>query len=438
MHARDDITDLPDRRAFVDLLKDAVRDAGQRDTNLGLLVVDIDRFTQINVAYGYGFGDRVLAHLAARLGEVARPHDRIARVGDNRFAMILPRLMNRGHGELASQKVLRLLEIPFEHDDVRLRVPVTIGGALCPQHATHAGQLLGKAELALAIARKEDRRYGFAPDSAAAGTLSDQWDLEMELSNAIDRDELAMYYQPQVHIADRRVIGVEALMRWKNRKRGMVPPDVFIPLAERTGHIRKMTLWAMNTVLREVGQWRHEVGPLTVSVNMPSELVAHSDLPELLQNALQLFGSPSVRPMIEITERSLMAGDRVIAQLKRIRELGVRVSIDDFGTGYSCLAYFHKIPADELKIDKSFVSRLLTDTASADITMLIIDLAHRFDLDVVAEGVEDQATLDKLASSGCDSVQGYFFAKPMPAAECEAWLQRFVRADPGSSHGMLA
>ncbi len=425
--SRDELTDLPDRRAFVELLRQRTREAGEDGSNLGLLVIDIDRFTQINVAYGFSFGDRVLCHLAERIGEVGRAQDTLARIGDNRFALVLPRLMNRGHGELAAQKLLRLLEVPFELEDVRLRVPVTVGGALCPQHASHAGGLLGKAELALAIARHESARYRFAPDAADAGALSDQWGLELELANAIDRDELSMYYQPQVSIVGRRVTGVEALMRWKSRSRGMVPPDVFIPLAERSGQIRKMTLWALNTVLRQVSRWTHDWGPLTASVNVPSELVAQVDLPDMLHNALQLFGSDAVKPMIEITERSLMAGDRALAQLQRIREMGVHISIDDFGTGYSCLAYFHKIPADELKIDKSFVSRLLSDTASADITMLIIDLAHRFNLDVVAEGVEDRATLDKLASSGCDVAQGYFFAKPMPADACEAWLREFGR-----------
>ncbi|HEY2346755.1 MAG TPA: bifunctional diguanylate cyclase/phosphodiesterase [Xanthomonadaceae bacterium] len=425
MDLRDELTDLPNRRTFVELLEGHIHECAGNNASLGLLVVDIDRFTQINVTFGYPFGDLLLRHLAAQLGAVARPQDRVARIGDNRFALILPRLFNRGHGELAAQKALRLLEAPFEHDGVRLRLAVTIGAALCPQHAAHAEQLLGKAELALAMARQEDRRYRFAPDSAGAGTLSDQWDLELELSNAIDRGELSMHYQPQVRIADRRVVGVEALMRWNSHSRGTVPPDVFIPLAERTGHIRKLTLWAMQTVLRQASQWRHDWGPLTASVNMPSELVAHSDLPDLLQNALQLFGSDAVRPMIEITERSLMGGDRALDQLQRIRELGVRISIDDFGTGYSCLAYFHKIPATELKIDKSFVSRLLIDTASADITTLIIDLAHKFGLDVVAEGAEDQATLDKLSAGGCDIVQGYVFARPMPADECEKWLQEF-------------
>jgi len=420
----DPVTGLSDRRGFLDLLAQAIA-AIDDQASIGLLIVDIDRFTQINVAYGYGVGDEVLRHLAGRAREVARANDRVARIGDNRFALILPRLKNRGHGELAAQKLLRLLEAPFEYEDIRLRLPATIGGALCPQHAAHPTDLLAKAELALAMARHEGQRYRFAPDTPGAGTLSDQWDMELELANAIDRGELSMYYQPQVRIADRHVVGVEALMRWKNRHRGMVPPDVFIPLAERTGHIRKMTLWAMNTVLRQCSQWQHRWGALSVSVNVPSELVAHNDLPEMVQNALQLFGSDSLRPMIEITERSLMVGDRALTQLHRIRDLGVRVSIDDFGTGYSCLAYFHKVPASELKIDKSFVSRLLTDTASADITMLIIDLAHRFGLDVVAEGVEDQATMDKLHGAGCDVVQGYFFAKPMPAEECERWLQSF-------------
>ncbi|MBS0212087.1 MAG: bifunctional diguanylate cyclase/phosphodiesterase [Proteobacteria bacterium] len=429
MDDRDELTDLPGRRIFLRLLDERIHEAEGQGGTVGLLLADIDRFTQINVTYGFACGDRVLRHLARQLAAVGRARDIVARVGDNRFAMILPGLMNRGHAELAAQKLLRLLEVPFEHDDARLRLQATIGVALYPHHASGAQDLLARAEFALALARHEDRRYGFAPDGSDIGSLSYQWDLELELANAIDRGELSMFYQPQVALGDRRVVGVEALMRWNNRNRGMVPPDVFIPLAERTGHIRKMTLWAMNTVLRQTSQWRHDWGALSVSVNVPSELVAHSDLPDMLRNALQLFGSDAIRPMIEITERSLMVGDRALQQLHRIREMGVRVSIDDFGTGYSCLAYFHKVPASELKIDKTFVSRLLTDTASADIAMLIIDLAHRFDLDVVAEGVEDEATCEKLASSGCDVVQGYFFAKPMPADACEQWLQAFGRVE---------
>lgn len=421
----DELTQLHNRRSFLSLLLRHISIANEKHQLLGLLVFDIDHFAQINGASGYAFGDQVLRHVARQIETVARAQDYAARIGDNRFALILPRILNQGHAELAMQKLFRLLEVPVESGNTKLTLSVTAGAALCPAHATHAEFLLRKAEMALATARIEGRRYLFSPDTAQAQSLSDLWDLELEMAGAIDRGEMHMYYQPQVRISDLALVGVEALMRWDSQSRGSVSPDVFIPLAERTGQIKKLTLWAMNTVLRQAAEWKHPWGSLAVAVNLPSELVGQRDLPELVQNALHLWGQDGVRLVLEITERSLMDREHVLDKLTRIRKLGVKISIDDFGTGYSCLAYFKNIPADELKIDQSFVAGLLSDTASADVTTLIIDLAHRFDLAVVAEGVEDEATLHKLRAGGCDIAQGYLFGKAMPTLEFEAWLQQY-------------
>ena len=421
----DDLTQLHNRSSFLSLLHRHIGLANEKHNLLGLVVIDIDNFAQINGASGYAFGDHVLRHLAKQVEMVARAQDYAARIGDNRFALILPRILNHGHAELAVQKLFRLLEVPVESGNTRLSLFVTAGAALCPAHATHAEFLLRKAELALATARRDGRRYLFAPDTPQTQTLSDLWDLEVEMAGAIDRGEMRIYYQPQVRISDLRLIGAEALMRWNSRSRGLVSPDVFIPLAERTGQIKQLTLWAMNTVLRQAAEWRHQWGPLSVAVNLPGELVSQRDLPELVENALHLWGKDEIRLMLEITERSLMDREHALDKLTRIRKLGVRISIDDFGTGYSCLAYFKNIPADELKIDKSFVGGLLTDTASADITTLIIELAHRFGLAVVGEGVEDAATLQKLKSGGCDIAQGYLFGQAMPSSEFQAWLQAY-------------
>jgi len=203
----------------------------------------------------------------------------------------------------------------------------------------------------------------------------------------------------------------------------MVSADVFIAIAERTGHIKPLTIWAMNTALRQAAEWKHPFGDISVAVNVPAELVAQPDLPELVENALKLWGKEHVQLALEITERSLVATpEQSFKLLSRIRELGVKVSIDDFGTGYSCLAYFRNIPADELKIDKSFVTSLLTDNAAAEICSVIIDLAHRFRLSVVGEGVEDESIASALRERRCDIAQGHLYGKAMAADAFQAWL----------------
>ena len=426
---RDELTQLHNRRSFLSLLRRHLGNANDRHNLLALIVIDIDSFGQINSSSGYAFGDQVLRHLAAQLEAVARTEDYAARIGDNRFALVLPRILNHGHAELAVQKLFRLLEVPFDSDGTQHLIPITVGAALCPTHATHSEYLLRKAELALATARSEGRRYLFAPDSPQAHTLSDLWDLELALAGALERGEMSMHYQPLLRSSDLRVIGAEALMRWESRSHGIVPPDVFIPIAERTGQIKKLTLWSLNTVLRQAAEWRHAWGPLSVAVNLSSDLASQRDLPELVENALHLWASDDVRLVLEITERSLMNREHALAILGRIRELGVRISIDDFGTGYSCLAYFKNIPADELKIDKSFVGSLLTDTASAAITNLIIEIAHRFGLTVVGEGVEDAASFELLKAAGCDAAQGFLFCKPIPSAQFQAWLRHYQPGD---------
>ena len=418
----DELTGLSNRRSCLALLRRCVTHAIDKRTSVALLVVDVDRFAQINGAYGYAAGDQVLIHIKQQLLSVARKSDYAARIGDNRFALILRGIMNKGHAELAIQKLSRLLNAPFQADEALINVAVTVGAALCPLHASHPDFLLRRAEAAILRARLAGLRHAFAPDFSPDQDISELWDLEMQLSGAIERGEMVMHYQPQVRLDDLSRIGAEALMRWNNPSRGMVGPHVFIPLAERTGQIKKLTVWALNTALRQASQWPAGNARISVSVNLPGSLATQHDLPELVAAALNLWKADHVQLVLEITEGSLMDTTYAFPVLARIRELGVKISIDDFGTGYSCLAYFKTIPADELKVDRSFVSSLLTDPASADITQLIVDLAHRFGLTVAAEGVEDEATLHALKRIGCDAAQGYLFGKPMPSAELHAWL----------------
>jgi len=419
----DALTGLCNRRHFLSTLPRQVNEANDKRTSLALLVIDVNGFARINGAYGFDVGDKLLQHLATQLKTVARPCDYLARIGDNRFALVLTRVMNQGHVELAIQKLLRLLEVPFQAATARVSVAVTIGAALCPVHASHPDFLLRRAEAALERARREGVHHAFSPNATGESAISELWDLEMQLSGAIERGEMVMHYQPQVAIADGRPVGAEALMRWNHPSLGMVAPDRFIPVAERTGQIKKLTVWALNTALRHASQWPAAGVPLKVSVNLPGTLATQPDLPELVEDALRLWGCEHIQLVLEVTEGSLMDTERAFAALARIRALGVHISIDDFGTGYSCLAYFRNLPADELKVDRSFVSTLLSDPASADITQLIVELAHRFGLSVAAEGVEDHATMVALTRLGCDTAQGFLLAKAMPTLDFQSWLR---------------
>ncbi|RAP56120.1 bifunctional diguanylate cyclase/phosphodiesterase [Oleiagrimonas sp. MCCC 1A03011] len=432
MEEKDLLTDLPSRRSFLRRLAQHIVRACETGHKMALIVVDVAGFTQINIAHGYEAGDRVLRHLARQMQHAARERDFTARIGDNRFALVLSDVLNHGHVELAIHKLLRLLDTPVEVGERQVSLRIKAGAALCPEHASHAEHLLRRAETALLTARREHADYHVLDPEATSGIeLSEQWQLEMEFESAIERGELHMHYQPQVHLRSGRTVGAEALMRWDRRDGQDVSPELFIPIAERAGKIKKLTIWALNTALRQAGEWPVEHGPLSIALNLPSELAIQPDLPELVQNALQLWGKPHIQLVLEISEHSLMDRHRGRDILLQLRELDVRISIDDFGTGYSCLAYFKSIPADELKIDKSFIGELLSDAASLDITVLIIELAHRFGLNVVAEGVENTRTLHVLRNHGCEIGQGYLFGRSMSAEALVAWMRE--RAQSGTN-----
>ena len=429
----DELTGLYRRRGFLSLLRQQVGFANDRKGMLALLVIDIDGFSRLNAAHGYAFGDEALKHVAEQLKAVARPQDYLARIGDNRFAMLLTRVMNQGHADLAAQQVFRHLEVPFQGSKASVRLAATAGAALCPVHATHPEHLLRQAEKSLGLARATGVRWMFPPERDEDGGFSESWDLEIELDSAISHGGLALAYQPKLRVRDMQPVGAEALMSWAHPTRGQVSPEQFIPIAEKTGQIRPMTMWALNTALRHAASWKFPE-PLSVAVNVPAELVGGDDLPDIVENALRLWGTPGIGLVLEITERSLVADPKQsFGILSRIRDLGVKISIDDFGTGYSCLAYFRDIPADELKIDRSFVRGMVSDRASADIASLIIDLAHRFGLSVVAEGVEDAPTFEALRERGCDVVQGHFFAKATRSDAFAHWLEHAASAVSGEA-----
>jgi len=427
----DALTGLHDRKTFFSLLRQQVDFAIDQHAGVGVLVVDIDDFARHNNVLGYDQGDLILVGFAQVLKRVARSFDYAARIGDNRFALILPSMKNLGHAELAVHKLHRLLEVPLELGDSEARIYTTAGLALCPQHATYPEDLLKEAERALLIAKRTQQPF-FVSKSTEVNKEAERWDLEMDLRSAVRSDQFVLHYQPQISFETFRPVGAEALIRWNSPTRGLMSPGLFLPIAQEAGLLKEITGWVLNTALRQAADWPAGLKPLSVSVNVPPTIVTLPEFPDILNSALRLWWTEGTVLVVEITEDALASDpERLAGILSEIEELGVRISIDDFGTGYSSLAYFKNLPASELKIDRSFVKGLLSNRADKDIVHLIIEIAHRFDLEVVAEGIEDVDTLKKLRVMGCDIAQGYLLGKPMPQSDLIDYLVRSKKRGSG-------
>jgi EAL domain-containing protein (putative c-di-GMP-specific phosphodiesterase class I) len=319
---------------------------------------------------------------------------------------------------------LQVLEQPFALGGLQLEIDASIGIALAPDHGTDADTLLRRADVAMYVAKRSG--VGHAVYSAEQDQHSPmRLALVSELRHAIDENELSLYFQPKVSLATSQVTSVEALVRWKHSRHGMLSPDLFIPIAEQTGLIRPLSEWVLEAALRQYNRWRQDDLDLGVAVNLSMRNLHEPELAEMIRHLLARWGVPPARLTIEITESSLMAdAARAMEVLDRLRGMGVGISIDDFGTGYSSLAYLKRLPVQELKIDKSFVSHMARDDNDAAIVRSTIGLAHDLGLAVVAEGVEDETTLERLTSISCDVIQGYFVSRALPAAALTTWLAR--------------
>ena len=429
MTAKGTVTDIYERKAFLDVLATQMAIAHKASTKLALLVVDIDRFYRINRNLGYDAGDQVLKQLGALLRNAVREQDMIGRISVDRFAIILPAIMNVGHAELAAYKILRLLEAPFFLGGKRIVVDCTVALSICPLHASDHQSLLSECESTLVDARQKRQRLGVSQVPEEDALLAD-WDIELALNGILDHDQLLLYYQPKVSLTSGHVIGAEALLRWRHPDKGFISPAYFIPVAERMGYMKQITNWIINTAMRNSAEWSDRWGGLHVSVNMPPDLLLTPDLRDQVQSAIALWGGKHIQLTLEMIERSLVAEPaRIFPVLEDLQTLGVQISIDDFGTGYSSLSYFERLPANELKIDQSFVRDIKDNRGNQSIVKLVVDLAHAFDMQVVAEGVEDLETLRYLKTIGCDTAQGYYIARPMPQADICEWIAGFPGLD---------
>lgn len=420
----DSLTDLPNRVLFIDRLQQATYLSQQKVPVFGIVLIDIDRFKEVNDTLGHFNGDRLIKQVGLRLSGLLVEGDTLARIGGDEFGFVLPRLKSKFDAEEFSKTIQKSLSTPFVLDNLTLDVQVSIGVAIFPDHGKDADTLIQRADVAMYIAKHDN--IGFAVYSSEFDSHSPRrLTLMGELRNAINNDELVIYYHPKVLSDSKKLCSVEALVRWKHPSHGFLSPDEFIPLAERTGLINDLTLWILKEALRQCAVWHQKNYDFSIAVNISSVSLSDPEFPDIVTGLLASNNFPAESLIMEITETSIMVDPlRSLGILKRLHKMGVNFSIDDFGTGYSSLAYLTKLPVSELKIDKSFVTDLQNNRDNTAIVNATIQLAHNLGLKVVAEGVEDQKTFDHLTILQCDIQQGYWISKPLDAEALIEWLDQ--------------
>ena len=423
----DTLTDLANRTALHTHLAKAIQVARARRESLGLLIMDLNDFRQINDCLGHQNGDILLIQVAGRLRTTLWDSDLVARLGGDEFAVLLPRLAAGEHIKIVVQKIVQTLEAPFMVGGVPIDVQAAIGIALHPDHGDDADTLLRRADMAMYAAKAGHQSYAIY-DPATDRTDAQQLALIAELREAIHADQLVLYYQPKISLQTGCVKGMEALVRWPHATRGMILPDDFIPMAEHTGLVNPLTTWVLGNALRQTRLWRKAGYGLSISVNLSARNLQQPDIVTEIQDLVHGGGVPPAALTLEVTESAIMVDpQRAHAILAELRAFGLRISIDDFGIGHSSLAYLKELPVDQLKVDKSFVMDF-TDKRNAAIVRSTIDLAHNLGLQVTAEGVEDELTLGALKAFGCDEAQGYHIGRPMPVAAISVWLKEWAAA----------
>ena len=418
----DSATNLPGADLFIETLDRHIEDTaeGEKEIIAVILLETVSSHRLLGYP-GYPNLDQFMVELSARLKPVLRPDDYLARLGREEFGIVLPRLRSDGQAMLAANKLLATLEVPIVLQSIEILVQPALGIVLYPQHGGDGPTLMRIAETARVAARRSSEPYViYQPDLDKDQRL--QRSIETELRLALRENELMLYYQPQAACDTGIVHGAEALLRWRNARGEFIPPNVIVSVAEQCGLMTELTRWVLNTALRHNAEIRSQGMDITFSVNLAAQDLLSSEFVEIVDQSLRTWGVPANRLLLEITEGSMISEvDAVRSVLVRLKAVGVEISVDDFGTGYSSLAYLRRLPLDELKIDQVFVRQMLKDHQDERIVRTIIDLAHNLQLRVVAEGVEDEATLLALKELQCDVVQGYFLGRPQPLDVFMAW-----------------
>ena len=423
----DELTGLPNRRSVFEAL--AAADTRLADGHgVAVVVLDLDRFKEINDSLGHAVGDALLRQVGPRLTRELREEDLLARLGGDEFVVLVDDLDAAGSAALAG-RLRAQLQQPFRVGGMNLTVDASVGVAIGPDHSVTAEELLQLADLAMYSAKAA--RAGVAVyDDERDGHGRHRLEAVEQLRRGIADGELVLHYQPKLALASGVVDGVEALVRWQHPSRGLLFPDAFIDLAESAGLMSRLTSAVVEMALAQCRRWADDGCPLTVSVNVSPSNLVDDEFPDEVAALLRRFALPARALVLEVTESILMEDrERAVRVLSRLRDAGVGVSIDDYGTGYSSLAYLAALPVTELKLDRVFVAAMTGSSRAASIVTSTLQLAHALDLVLVAEGAEDQATVDALTTLGCDVVQGYHLSRPLPPEQLRAWLRERQAAD---------
>ena len=416
----DRLTGLSNRALFMDRLEQKFAHLERKpDSLFAVLFLDFDRFKNINDSLGHLAGDQLLKAISGRLQECLRPGDTVSRFGGDEFAILLENVTELSDATIVAERVQRAMSSPFQLGSQQVFSSASIGIALGHSEYERAEDLLRDADMAMyrAKARGKARHEVFDAEMHTRAVALLQ--LETDLRWAIERDEFRLYYQPIVNLADGAVIGFEALIRWQHPQRGLVSPAEFIPIAEETGWIVPIGRWVLEEACAQLARWQAETkAPLSMSVNLSGKQFSQPDLIELVETIIRESGIAPNSLKLEITESAIMEDAQIVTtRLLQLRKLGVQLGLDDFGTGYSSLSYLHRFPLDTLKIDRSFVARLLEDGENREIVRTIVTLGKNLGMNVVAEGVEEAQQLSDLRDLDCQHGQGYLFARPLPADE---------------------
>ena len=405
LERRDYLTGLPNREFLQAQLDRTLHSAP--DEPVTLLLLDLDRFKEINDTFGHHVGDGLLAELGPRLHDSLGGSVTVARLGGDEFGVIIPGATETAARDVATL-LLAIVDAPMDRDGYTLRVGGSIGAAFYPEHGADANELLRRADVAMYSAKKD--RRGFAVYEPARDHYTpERLQLMSELRSAIEHEELTLHFQPKASLSTGRIQGAEALVRWLHPERGSVPPDAFIPVAEHGGLMGPLSLWVLNAALKQIRQWRTVGRDMTVAVNLSARNLYDVDLVPTVEDLLATWGVDPQALRVELTETSMMDDpEAALRTLVDLHSMGVRIAIDDFGTGYSSLSYLSRLPVDELKIDRRFVTDMVERKHDAFIVRLTIELGHNLGLEVVAEGVENRRTWDLLGVLGCDTAQGFY------------------------------
>jgi diguanylate cyclase (GGDEF)-like protein len=423
---RDPLTALPNRYLFQQRLQHEIAIARREKSSFSVVLLDICRFTEVNKTLGHNNGDLLLWQIAQRLQDIFRESDTIARFDSDLFGILL-RDVDIEHVAYAVDKLQEIMEPPFFIDEIPVELEAKFGIAIFPNHGDEPNILLQHADVALHNAKSYTESYSIY-DAKDDSSTRQRLAMFGMLRTAIQNHQLILHYQPKIEIATGHVIGAEALIRWHHPELGILLPNKFIPLAEQTSIIKPLTLWVLEEVLTQLQKWEKDQIKMHVAVNFSVRNLTDLAFPEFLEKLVARYGVLPEMITIEVTESAMMSNPQRAAEvINQLHKIGFELSIDDFGTGYSSLTYLRTLPASELKIDQSFVRDMEANKNSAAIVQSVINLGHDLGLKVIAEGVENEATMNKLREYKCDFAQGYTISHPLAAAELTNWLRLYER-----------